>query len=99
MSSRDSIVAALREHAAELHSAGLLHLSLFGSVARDEAMPGSDVDLLAEFDHAAPPSLLTVSRLQNRISDLLGESVDLSAASWLKEPIRNRVLEESVRVF
>ena len=40
----------LREHRAELDAMGVRSLSIFGSVARDEAGPESDVDLLVEFD-------------------------------------------------
>jgi predicted nucleotidyltransferase len=50
---KDRILAILRQHAPELKAAGLLHLRVFGSVARGEASPHShsDVDLLA-----IPPS-------------------------------------------
>ena len=99
MPSRDSILAKLREHAAELHSAGLLHLRLFGSVARNEATTSSDIDLLADFDPSTRISLLTVSRLQNRLSEILGDPVDLSSTCWLKDKIRDRVLQESIHVF
>jgi predicted nucleotidyltransferase len=54
---KDRILATLRQHEAELKAAGIMHLSLFGSVVRDEATPQSDVDLLFECE---PPSLLRI---------------------------------------
>jgi hypothetical protein len=84
----DRILAILRSHAPELQAAGLAHLRLFGSVARGEATPHSDIDLLADFDPSARISLLTLSGLQIRLSDLLGAEVDLSSSAWLKDPVR-----------
>jgi len=41
-----TVIAKLREHAPELNAAGILHLGVHGSVARGEAQPSSDVDLI-----------------------------------------------------
>ena len=46
---RSKVLAGLRAHEPELRAAGILRLSLFGSVARNEAGVQSDVDLLADF--------------------------------------------------
>ena len=97
---KDRILAILRQHAPELKAAGLLHLRVFGSVARGEASPPhSDVDLLAEFDASKRITLVTLGSLQSRLTDLLGAQVDLSAATWMKEPIRHQALQEAVLVF
>ena len=45
-----TVLATLREHEPELKAAGIVSLSLFGSVARGDESPQSDVDLMAEFD-------------------------------------------------
>ena len=44
----EHVIATLRAHEAELHRAGIRHLSLFGSVARGDATVDSDVDLVVE---------------------------------------------------
>ena len=44
------VIERLRQHEEELKAAGIVHLHVFGSVARDEASSLSDVDLLADFD-------------------------------------------------
>jgi predicted nucleotidyltransferase len=51
---RDDAIQKLRQHEAELKQLGVEHLFLFGSTAREEAGPDSDVDLF--FDH--PPGSL-----------------------------------------
>jgi predicted nucleotidyltransferase len=96
---KEKILAILRDHAPELKAAGLVHVRLFGSVARGDAKAGSDVDLLGEFDASRPVTLVTVGGLENRLSDLLGTRVDLSSAKWLREPIHERALEEAVIAF
>jgi predicted nucleotidyltransferase len=95
----DRILAILRSHGPELQAAGVSHLRLFGSVARGEATPQSDIDLLAEFRPDIRVSLLTLSGLRLRLSDLLGAEVDLSSSTALKEPVRARAAEEAVSVF
>jgi predicted nucleotidyltransferase len=95
----DRILAILRNNAAELHAAGLLHLRVFGSVARGEASPKSDVDLLADFDRSKRLTLVTIGRLESRLSDLLGAKVDLSSPDWMREPVRDQALREAVLAF
>jgi predicted nucleotidyltransferase len=61
---------------------------VFGSVARGEDRPGSDVDLLADL----PPglSLFGLSRLEADLEDILGTRVDLIPAADLKPGVRER---------
>jgi len=96
---RSDVIQTLREHERELKEAGIVHLRLFGSVARDEGSPHSDVDLLAEFDKSKRLTLVVVGRLQSRLSELLGVSVDLSAADWMREPVRSSALREAIIAF
>lgn len=96
---RDEVINKLRAHESELKAAGIVRLAVFGSVARGDNSPESDVDLLADFDATRRYTLLTMGRLENRLADLLGTRVDLSSPEWLKEPVRNRVLREAVLAF
>ncbi len=96
---KEKILTTLRKHAPELKAAGLIHLRLFGSVAREEATPQSDVDLLADFDPSNRITLVTIGSLENRISHLLGARVELSSADWMREPVRNQALREAVVAF
>ena len=74
---RDNVIQTLRGHEAELRAAGVVRLSLFGSTARGDSRPDSDIDLLAVFDDTRRLSLLDVIHIQNQIADLLGAPVDL----------------------
>jgi uncharacterized protein len=96
---RDEVINKLRAHEAELKDAGILRLAIFGSVARGDNSPDSDVDLLAEFDKTKHYTLLTMGRLESRLADLLGARVDLSSPEWLKESVKNQVLREAVFAF
>ncbi len=67
-------------------------LSVFGSYVRGEQGPGSDLDVLVDFEEV--PSLLTFVNLQNYLSDLLGVPVALVMREALKPWIGERILEE-----
>ena len=62
---RSHVLKTLREHESELREAGVVHLRLFGSLARDDGAQHSDVDLLAEFDKSKRLSLVRVGRIQS----------------------------------
>jgi uncharacterized protein with HEPN domain/predicted nucleotidyltransferase len=96
---RETVITALRAHESELRASGVVRLSLFGSTARGDARPDSDIDLLAAFDDARPLSLLDVIRIENQISDLLGHAVDLIEEGTLKPRVRQSVDREAMRAF
>ncbi len=75
---KDEVINTLRAHETELKAAGIVRIAVFGSVARGDNSPGSDVDLLADFDTTRHYTLLTMGRLETRLADLLGAKVDLS---------------------
>lgn len=96
---RDEAITKLREHAAELQAGGIAHLALFGSTARNEAGPESDVDLMAEYDSSKGLSLLDICKLQNTIEDLLQAKVDLCSRNFMKPLIRVKAEEDAVDAF
>src|ERR1035438_1444169 len=67
-------------------------LSVFGSAARGEMRPDSDVDLLVDFLPGARPGLLGVSAMIREFTTLLGRRVDLAVKPALKPLIRAGVL-------
>ena len=86
---RDSIRALTAEHHA-------VAPRIFGSIARGEDQPGSDIDLLVEFTDDA--SLLDEIGLRLALADLLRVEVDVVAADSLRGRMRERVLREAVEV-
>jgi hypothetical protein len=96
---RHSVIQILRDHERELKADGIVHLRVFGSVARGEASGMSDVDLVADFDASKRLTLVTVGRLQSRLSEMLGVEVDLTSSKWMKEPVRTKAMHEAVLAF
>ena len=96
---KEQVIATLKAHEQELKEAGIVRVRLFGSVARGDAGEASDVDLLAEFDKTKPISLISLVRLENRLSDLLGCKVDLAQEGALRARIRANVEREAAIVF
>lgn len=74
-------------------------LSLFGSAARGELRPDSDLDLLVDFLPDARPGLLEVIAMKRELSELLGRPVDLALKVALKPLIRSNVLAEARLVY
>jgi len=75
---------------------GVKELSVFGSIARDEATIDSDIDVLVDFD--APPTLLGFMGLKLYLEDTLGVRVDLATRSALKPRLRQRIEEDALRI-
>jgi len=96
---KHQVISKLREHEVELKAAGIVHLLIFGSVARGEASAESDVDLMADFDKSKRLTLVKVGSLQSRLTELLGVHVDLFSSEWMREPVRSQALREAVRAF
>lgn len=69
-------------------------LDLFGSFARGDAGPDSDVDLLVEFDK--PVGLFHFFRVQHRLEAILGRRVDLVMKDAIQRQLRTRILAEAV---
>ena len=96
---REQVIAALRGHEKELRAAGVTRISLFGSTARGEQRPDSDVDLLAVFDSSRRLSVLDVVGIERQISEVLGRPVELIEEGTLKPRVQRSVTAEAVRAF
>ncbi|MCC7355946.1 MAG: nucleotidyltransferase family protein [Anaerolineae bacterium] len=84
---RDEVAAFCRRH-------HIRRLSLFGSVLRDDFGPGSDVDVLVEFEPGHVPGLAFIS-MQDELSEILGRKVDLHTPKSLSRYFRERVQREA----
>lgn len=91
---RDDVLRQLAAHQTEITSFGVKTLFLFGSVARDEARPGSDIDLLVEFD--PPVGLFTVVRFRMYLEEILEHRVDLVLHDAVKPQIRERISKDLI---
>lgn len=91
---RAQIIQRLSEHKGEFDAFGVRSLSLFGSVARGEERPGSDIDILVEFERVG--GLFEFVRLKNYLEQTLGQPVDLVTPDALKPQLREKILRESI---
>jgi len=68
-----------------------IKVGIFGSFARGDNKKGSDIDILVEFKES--PSLLTLIKLENDLSEILGIKVDLVTTGALK----NKRIKKSIK--
>ena len=74
-------------------------LSVFGSVLREDFSPGSDVDVLVEFEPEAQIGFLTLAKAARELSSLFGRKVDLIPKNGLKPRLRGHVLAAAEVLF
>jgi hypothetical protein len=84
---RETIVRIAARH-------GATDVRLIGSVARGEARPDSDVDLLVTWREGT--SLLNHAALMLELERLLGRKVDIASDGWVKPSIRNSVYRDAI---
>ena len=93
--SRQNILKILAEHRSEIELRfDVASLSLFGSVARDEASAESDVDILVTFVQV--PGIFGFLELKEYLENLLQCSVDLVTKNALKKQFREQILQEAL---
>lgn len=98
MTDKDAIVGALQAHRAELQQGGFIHVALFGSVARGEARPDSDIDLLVELDRSRPLGLEFFSTVE-RVEQILGRKVDVVTVPIRKARLARSIEQDRVNAF
>jgi hypothetical protein len=90
----DSLLKEKREEILKIaEKRGARNVRIFGSVARGDAGPESDVDFLVELDKGT--TLLQHNALIRELQDLLGRKVDVVSERGLRERIRDRVMREA----
>lgn len=87
---RDQVAPVMRRR-------GVLHAAIFGSVARGEAGPGSDLDFLVEFERGR--TLLDLSGLVLDLREMLVRDVDAVTRNALHPKLRDAILSEAVPIL
>jgi len=98
MTSREAIRRLNRDRK-KLRALHVLHIAVFGSTARDEATPHSDVDLLVEFEPGAPVGLFAYVRLLDHLADVMNSRIDLATPGALRPEMRDEIMAEAIRAF
>ncbi|MFA4939056.1 nucleotidyltransferase family protein [Brevundimonas sp.] len=94
-----AVIAVLREHERELRRQGVTHAALFGSVARGDDGPDSDLDIMVQIDPAADVNLYDYVGITQFIGDLFAGRADVSDREMLIEPVRREAEREAIFAF
>lgn len=80
------VLQLLRQNEFDLEKAGIRHAEIFGSVARGEDTPDSDVDILVDLDPKLVDDLFAYSKVQRTLQDLVGRPVDIARKGRARSP-------------
>src|SRR5258706_12802286 len=95
----EQVVAKLRAPEPELRHRGVLHAALFGSVARGEEKPDSDIDILIELAPEALVGLFEYVGIEQHLADLLACRADVANSSSLKAFVRRSAERDASYAF
>jgi uncharacterized protein len=93
------IIARLRENERALRARGVSHAALFGSRARGEDRPDSDIDIMIEVDPSALIGVYEYVALKDFIAGLFDGSVDVVSREGLKPYVRPAVTTDAIYAF
>jgi uncharacterized protein len=95
----DQALRRLRASRSELERAGVRHVAIFGSFARGDDRPDSDIDVLVSLDPEIDVGLSAFMELQRRLEAMIGRPVDLVDSAALKDRVRREIADERVHAF
>jgi predicted nucleotidyltransferase len=95
---RTEAITRLKAHQAELKRLGVQHLYLFGSTARGDARPDSDVDLFFDYERGRF-SLFDLMDVRERTSGILGREADIMTRDSLHKVLRHRIEASALQIF
>jgi uncharacterized protein len=96
---RQDILTRLRENEAALKARGVTHAALFGSVARGEQRPDSDIDIMIELDPAARVTMFDYVDIKEYIERLFQGRVDVVNRDGLKPFVRPNAAADAIYAF
>ena len=96
---KDAVIATLRAHRADLERLGVVHAALFGSVARGEAGPDSDIDIALDMDYDVVGGIYAYVGIQQQIADFFPRPVDVANRQTLKPGVRESVARDLIYAF
>ena len=95
----EEILARLRENETALRARGVKHAALFGSCARGDNRPDSDIDIMIEVDPAAGIGVYEYVALKDYIAELFDGPVDVVSRDGLKPYVRPAATADAVYAF
>ncbi|HBY59778.1 MAG TPA: nucleotidyltransferase [Solibacterales bacterium] len=95
----DTVLDTLRTHESELRRLGVAHAAVFGSVARGEAGPDSDIDVLVDLDQDRALGVFEYARLKIYINEILDGAGDVVNRRTLKPLLLDSILRDAINAF
>lgn len=92
-------ISVLRAHRNALRAKGVRRAAVFGSTARGDALPDSDLDILIDIDPDWARGVFGLVALQNDVKDLFDGEVDVVALDGLKPAFLKRIAPDIVYIF
>ena len=99
MTDRQEIIDRLRQNEAALRARGVSHAALFGSRARGDNRPDSDIDIMIEVDPAAGIGVYEYVALKDYIAALFDRPVDVVSREGLKPYVKPAVTTDAIYAF
>jgi predicted nucleotidyltransferase len=96
---REQILAKIRENERAIRREGVLHLAIYGSRARGDQRPDSDLDVLIDVDPRGRFSLLNLCGVALLIEDATGIETQIVLCSSMTGKFRQRVADDEMAVF
>jgi predicted nucleotidyltransferase len=96
---KDAVIAVLRSHRTELEKLGVRHVALFGSMARGDAGPNSDIDISIELDEDALPDVYAYVGLKDHVAALFPGRVDVVNRAFLRPRVRDNAAADLIYAF
>jgi predicted nucleotidyltransferase len=96
---REDVIDRLKAREADLRSRGVTHAALFGSVARGEQRPDSDIDILVEIAPDADIDLFAYLGIVHFIEDMFPMKVDVANLRQLKDFVRPDAERDGINAF
>jgi uncharacterized protein len=95
----EQALAELRRNRRRLNDLGVLHLAIFGSFARGEERPESDLDVLVSLDPDRRIDLFAYAGIELTLEEILGRRVDMANGERLKPHVRSSVERDAIYAF
>jgi uncharacterized protein len=96
---RDEIIEKLKEREADLRAQGVAHAALFGSVARDDDRPDSDIDILVDLGPTIVVTIFDYAGVKDFIADMFDRLVDVVSRESLKPRLRPKAAADAIYAF
>jgi uncharacterized protein len=93
------IIRVIKDHETELRDLGVRHIALFGSVARGDDRPDSDIDVMLNLDPAAKVGVFDYVGIVEYVRSLFDRPVDVSNRETLKSHVRPSAERDAINVF